>query len=80
MKESRCAPLQQIGRQSERIIPADILAQAQLAFGSEALARVWLNAPNKCFRGASPFDHIATNVGTQEVLLILNAISTGGAA
>jgi len=66
-------------KQSERIAP-DILAHAQQAFGSEALARAWLSAPNKCFRGASPLDHIATRIGTQEVLLVLNTISTGGAA
>jgi putative toxin-antitoxin system antitoxin component (TIGR02293 family) len=56
---------------------ARVCARAIRALGSDESARKWIVAPIKSLGDRRPIDFLETDVGTQEVLNVLNAIEWG---
>ncbi|MCE0524239.1 MAG: DUF2384 domain-containing protein [Methylacidiphilales bacterium] len=56
---------------------ARVYASAIRALGSDESARKWIVAPIKSLGNLRPIDYLETDVGTQEVLNVLNAIEWG---
>jgi len=60
---------------------AEIEAMAESIFDDPAAAQIWLHSANSTFAGLSPIDYLASDAHepAAAVLLVLNAIATGGA-
>jgi putative toxin-antitoxin system antitoxin component (TIGR02293 family) len=56
---------------------ARVYAKAIDALGSDESARKWIVSPIKSLGNRQPIDFLETDVGTQEVLNVLNAIEWG---
>jgi putative toxin-antitoxin system antitoxin component (TIGR02293 family) len=56
---------------------ARVYAKAIRALGSDESARKWIVSPIKSLGNHRPIDFLETDVGTQEVLNVLNAIEWG---
>lgn len=60
----------------------EFTAMAESIFDDPAAAQIWLRSANSTFSGLSPIDYLASDApeAAAAVLLVLNAIATGGAA
>jgi putative toxin-antitoxin system antitoxin component (TIGR02293 family) len=56
---------------------ARVYAKAMSALGSDEDARKWILSPIKSLGNRRPIEFLETDVGTQEVLNVLNAIEWG---
>ncbi len=56
---------------------ARVYAKAKAALGSDENAKKWIVSPIQSLGGHRPIDFLKTDVGTQEVLNVLNAIEWG---
>ena len=64
---------------SERVLRvAEILREAQEAFGGRLAALRWLKTANLALAGATPLSLLDTEVGAAQVRRILSAINYGG--
>lgn len=67
--------------QSDRLLRvARVLALAEETFGDDVLAGEWLRRPTTALGGEAPLDMLDTEVGAQQVTILLGRIAHGIAA
>ena len=66
------------GGESDRLYRvARILAHARRTFGSDEAASAWLRDPNRALGGSTPLDLLETELGSDEVEMVLGRIDYG---
>jgi putative toxin-antitoxin system antitoxin component (TIGR02293 family) len=54
-----------------------VAALAEDVLGSKEKAGRWLQRPNRALGGATPLEHLATEIGTREVETVLGRTAHG---